>query len=94
MIKELTVAEISEALGYEVKVVKEQPTPYQFKAGDVVECEYYKGNARIRLIVELQCGEGLIAVDIQGEYRGISNRYNFRMCGYKKIGELKAFLVK
>lgn len=39
MVKELTVAEISEALGYEVKVVKEQPhnIPKHVYVGQVYE---------------------------------------------------------
>lgn len=94
MTKELTVAEISEALGYEIKVVKESTKPYQFKAGDVVECTHYTGAARIRLIVDTGYTAGLTAVDIRGRCKGTCSKQNFLHCGYKKLGELQAFLVK
>ena len=94
MTKELTVREISEALGYEIKVVKKQPKPYQFKAGDVVECAHYIGRARLRLIVQPLYTKDLVAVDIHGKRKGSDEATNFRGCNYKKIGTLKAFLVE
>lgn len=97
MTKEMTIAEICKVLGYDVKVVKEQEKsePYQFKAGDVVECEWGTGDTPYRLIVQPQYTEGLIAVDTHGKRRGSDkSAKNFAGCGYKKLGELKAFLVK
>lgn len=96
MAKEMTVAEIAKALGYEVKVVKEQPKPepYQFKAGDVVQIDYYAGENAVRLIVEPVYAKGLIAVDIYGLRCSTDGGTNFNGCSYKKVGELKAFLVK
>ena len=94
MIKELTVAEISEALGYEVKVVKEQPKPepYQFKVGDVAVT--LTGN--YRFIVKIN--SKLYAVDKYGNelggYEMEKGQEHFETYNYKKIGRLKAFLVE
>ena len=93
MTKELTVAEISEALGYEVKVVKEQPKPklYQFQAGDVCVCENGCGKRFTRIITS-HCSK-LSAYDQFGYFCAAGQR-EFESFGYKKVGELKAFLVK
>ena len=88
MTKELTVAEISEALGYEVKVVKEQPKPkpYQFKAGDVAD---YDGDFRIFVKVN----GNILSIDVDDGERCLIGQKEFEKYGsYKKIGELSDYI--
>jgi len=87
MVKEMTVSEIAKALGHEVKVVKEQPEPYQFKAGDVVN--FPAVGERIRLIV--QSSSDLLAVDLHGSVKGRAIGKNFYY-GYEKVGVLKDYI--
>jgi hypothetical protein len=96
MIKEMTVSEISRALGHEVKVVKEQPKPkpYQFKAGDVAE------------FAHSTCKEKRLMVEIKGELHAVDSASGFSACfvgqgdkdrtfeanGYRKVGEIKDYI--
>jgi len=83
--KELTVREISEALGYEVKVVKEQPESYQFKGGDVVKTDWNL----IRIILYID-GKSK-SFDCNGFHQS-TGQQSFETNNYRKIGELKDYI--
>ena len=91
MVKELTVAEISEALGYDVKVVKESTKPYQFKAGDVVEFNTFNSEEK-RIFVEIKGVlyslylDGTVACYAKDKDRTFSANH------YKKIGRLNSYI--
>lgn len=63
MVKELTVAEISEALGYEVKVVKEQPhkIPKDIYVGQV-----YQVNADKYMVAAIGSKKGVGLTSVGG----------------------------
>lgn len=94
MAKELTVAEISKKLGYKVKIVKEQPKCYQFKAGDVAKFSNSFSKEK-RIMVEIR-GE-LHSVDSSGHsacFAGKGDQEGRKFIGndYKKVGELKDYI--
>jgi len=89
--KELTVREISEKLGYEVKVVKEQEKPkHQFKAGDVALSE--GGDAEPRIIFNNHSNNLRSVHGQTGDKTRTLGQKEFEFWNYKYIGRLSDFI--